>query len=342
MRTSIHRTRIFGVTWSLLAAGALGCALEPEGEDLSTESASALTMSLTSGQTVTGLAASGASSNDFTIAIPPGTSGVSMSYTGTGYCTLRFNENAPPSAYAYTAINPLGIACNSSGTFWNVKSGTLYLSLVPLSHTYPNVDGYTNGSLTVTLLTTPLPSVTSFSIPSQLNGGIRFDALVKLSGPAPFPFAVSIADNHAAAASYFNIEFNAGESSKAISIFTDPVTSNVAGSFSASSGSSLVTTPFTVVPSGAGGGGTSPVTKQKLTVTATGRSGYTVTSSPTGISVRVGSTGSYDFATGTSVRLAVSGGKSAIWSGGCSSNGARRTSCTTTMNAARSVTANVQ
>lgn len=180
MRTSIHRTRIFGVTWSLLAAGAWGCALEPEGEDLSTESASALTMSLTSEQTVTGLAASGASSNDFTIAIPPGTSGVSMSYTGTGYCTLRFNENAPPSAYAYTAINPLGIACNSSGTFWNVKSGTLYLSLVPLSHTYPNVDGYTNGSLTVTLLTTPLPSVTSFSIPSQLNGGIRFDALVKL------------------------------------------------------------------------------------------------------------------------------------------------------------------
>lgn len=79
-----------------------------------------------------------------------------------------------------------------------------------------------------------------------------------------------------------------------------------------------------------------------LTVTASGRSGERITSSPTGINVSVGSTGSAAFAAATSITLTVSNGRDAIWSGACSSSGSKRRSCTFTLNANASVTANVQ
>jgi len=79
-----------------------------------------------------------------------------------------------------------------------------------------------------------------------------------------------------------------------------------------------------------------------LTLTATGRTGETVSSSPVGLKVNVGTSGSASFTTGTVVTLSVSNGRDAIWSGGCSSGGAKTKSCSVTINAATSVTANVQ
>ncbi|HZH75014.1 MAG TPA: hypothetical protein VEY88_03210 [Archangium sp.] len=64
-----------------------------------------------------------------------------------------------------------------------------------------------------------------------------------------------------------------------------------------------------------------------LTVQATGRSGEYITSSPSGLRVNVGSTGSGVFPSGTSVTLTVSNGRTAVWSGGCSSNGSKSRSC---------------
>jgi len=89
------------------------------------------------------------------------------------------------------------------------------------------------------------------------------------------------------------------------------------------------------------GGGTTASTAQ-LTLSATGRSGESVSSSPAGLTVNVGTTGSANFAAGTLVTLTVSNGRDAIWSGGCSSGGAKQKSCSLTLNAATSVTANVQ
>jgi hypothetical protein len=83
-------------------------------------------------------------------------------------------------------------------------------------------------------------------------------------------------------------------------------------------------------------------TNATLTVTASGRSGQRVTSSPAGINVSVGNSGSASFATGTAITLTVSNGRDAIWSGACSSGGSKRRSCTFTLNANASVTANVQ
>jgi hypothetical protein len=89
------------------------------------------------------------------------------------------------------------------------------------------------------------------------------------------------------------------------------------------------------------GGGTTASTAQ-LTLRATGRSGEAVSSSPVGLTVNVGTTGSASFATGTVVTLTVSNGRGAIWSGGCSSDGDPQKSCRLTLHAATSVTANVQ
>jgi hypothetical protein len=79
-----------------------------------------------------------------------------------------------------------------------------------------------------------------------------------------------------------------------------------------------------------------------LTVTASGRSGERVLSSPAGINVAVGSSGSSSFATGTSITLSVSNGRDAIWSGACSSGGNKGRTCTFTLSGTAAVTANVQ
>jgi hypothetical protein len=87
---------------------------------------------------------------------------------------------------------------------------------------------------------------------------------------------------------------------------------------------------------------TPPAQTATLTVTATGRTGERVTSNPVGINVTVGSTGSASFAVGTSITLSVSNNRDAIWSGACSSGGNKAKTCTFTLNANASVTANVQ
>jgi hypothetical protein len=79
-----------------------------------------------------------------------------------------------------------------------------------------------------------------------------------------------------------------------------------------------------------------------LTVTATGRSGERVTSNPAGINVSVGTTGSASYNTGTSITLSATNGRDTIWSGACSSGGSKIKTCTFTLNANATVTANVQ
>jgi trimeric autotransporter adhesin len=85
-----------------------------------------------------------------------------------------------------------------------------------------------------------------------------------------------------------------------------------------------------------------PTGTATLSVTASGRSGERVTSSPVGINVPVGSAGSAVFNTGTSITLSVTNGRDAIWSGACSSGGSKRRTCTFTLNSNASVSVNVQ
>jgi hypothetical protein len=85
-----------------------------------------------------------------------------------------------------------------------------------------------------------------------------------------------------------------------------------------------------------------PVQSATLTVTATGRSGERVTSTPAGISAATGASSSASFALGTAITLSATNGRSVVWSGACSGGGSKVKTCTFTLNGAAAVTANVQ
>ncbi len=118
--------------------------------------------------------------------------------------------------------------------------------------------------------------------------------------------------------------------------------------FTATSSSVAASTVVTITASYAGVTRTASLTVNPpgqaatLTVTATGRSGERVTSTPAGINVNVGSSGSAAFNTGTSITLQVTNGRDAIWSGACSSGGNKTKTCTLTLNGNATVNANVQ
>src|SRR5207247_1290616 len=86
-------------------------------------------------------------------------------------------------------------------------------------------------------------------------------------------------------------------------------------------------------PQTCGGAGVANVcgaapTTATLTVTATGRAGVSVVSTPARVNVPVGTTGSASFPVGTSITLSATNARSAIWSGVCSRAGPRTLTCT--------------
>jgi hypothetical protein len=126
-----------------------------------------------------------------------------------------------------------------------------------------------------------------------------------------------------------------GATAGGFNIFTSPVTTQTLVTISVSGGGVTKSATLTVNPQ-------PPSLSTTLTVTATGRSGERIASSPAGISTAVGSTGSALLAGGTAITLSVSNGRDAIWSGACSSGGRKAKSCTFTLAGNASVTGNVQ
>jgi hypothetical protein len=128
----------------------------------------------------------------------------------------------------------------------------------------------------------------------------------------------------------------AGSTTGGVGIVTSVVTQATVATISVSGGGVTVSANLTVEPP------PPPPQNSTLLVQATGRSGETVSSSPAGIQVAVGSNQSAQFATGTSVTLSVSDGRNAIWSGACSSGGNKQKTCTLTVNTNLTVNVNVQ
>jgi len=145
--------------------------------------------------------------------------------------------------------------------------------------------------------------------------------------------------NPAVASVPANATVAAGTQGIAFSISTTAVSAATSVTISANYGGVARTATLTVMPPAPP---PTPAQTAALTVTASGRSGQQITSTPAGINVSTGSSATASFASGTSITLRVSGGRSAIWSGACSSGGSKRTSCTFTITGTASVTANVQ
>ncbi len=183
------------------------------------------------------------------------------------------------------------------------------------------------------------PTLSSVSVsPSSVVGGNGSTGTVTLSAAAPGGgAAVALSSSNASAATVpASVTVAAGATGATFAVATSTVTTSTPVTITGTYGGTSRTTTLTVAPQGA------PPTTATLTVTASGRSGQRITSSPAGINVTVGSTGSALFNTGTSITLSVSNDRDAIWSGACSSGGNKRRTCTFTFNANASVTANVQ
>ncbi len=192
-------------------------------------------------------------------------------------------------------------------------------------------------SLTVNPPPPPPPGVTlsSFTVsPASVTGGNPSTGTVRLSAAAPSGgVLVSLGSNLPGSASVPpSVTVAAGATSASFTVTTFNVGATTV-QLNALLGDVILFTAITVNPAGQ---------TATLAVTATGRSGHRVTSSPAGINVIVGSTGSASFKVGKSITLTVSNGRDAIWSGACSSGGNKRRSCTFTLSGNAAVTANVR
>lgn len=171
--------------------------------------------------------------------------------------------------------------------------------------------------------------------PSSVTGGSGSTGTVTLTAAAATGGAVvSLSSSNTAVASVAaSVTVSAGATSATFAVSTSSVGVSTPVTITAVYAGVTRTATLTVNP---------PGQTATLTVTATGRSGERVTSNPAGINVSVGSTGSAPFNAGTSITLSVTNGRDAIWSGACSSGGNKTRTCTFTLNANASITANVQ
>jgi hypothetical protein len=196
-----------------------------------------------------------------------------------------------------------------------------------------------DASAPITLLPAVAPTAISLSPTSTVGLGGSSFATVSIATAQPTDTMFQVTSSHPAVASVPNgMMVPAGTTRGGFNIFTSSVSVDTQVTISVSGGGVTKSAALLVTPSSS-----PPATgTATLTLTASGRSGETVSSTPSGLKVAVGSTGSASFATGTSITLSVSNGRDAIWSGACSSNGNKTKTCTFTLNGNASVSANVQ
>ena len=187
----------------------------------------------------------------------------------------------------------------------------------------------------------PGPALSTIAIaPASIVGGNVAQGTATLASAAPSGGAVVAlsSSNTAVATVPASVTVAAGATSATFGVTTASVSASTTVTIAGTFGGATKTAGLTVTPQSA----PPPAGTSTLTVVAQGRGGETVLSTPSGISVKVGSTGSASFANGTSITLSVTNGRDAIWSGACSSGGNKRKTCTFTLTAAASVTADVQ
>src|SRR2546425_4325558 len=258
--------------------------------------------------------------------------------------TLDWNDVANATSYEVQVDNSSTIAAPFTANP-TVTASQATLSGLPAQQLWWRVRAQNSagvfGPFSATRSFTPqaAPSAATLSSvavsPSSVVGGNGSTGTVTLTSAAPSGGAlVSLSSSNTAAATVpASVTVAAGATSATFTVTTTTVSASTAVTISTTYNGVTQTAGVTVTP---------PGQAATLTVMATGRSGERVTSSPAGINVNVGTTGSASFNTGTSITLSVTNGRDAIWSGACSSGGNKTKTCTFTLTGAASVTANVQ
>jgi hypothetical protein len=206
------------------------------------------------------------------------------------------------------------------------------------ANTLANITAGWNGASVQSPLTiTPQAQPASIALsPVSVSGSAGSFATVKMASPSATEQIFQVnSSNPAAAEVSSSVLIPAGSTAGGIIINTAQVSVQTLVTISVSGGGVTRSATLTVKPVVA-------PTTMSLGVTAGGRSGERVVSNPAGLSVATGSNATAQFAPGITVTLSVASGRSAIWGGDCSSGGGRVRTCTLTLNANSSVTANVQ
>jgi beta-propeller repeat-containing protein len=195
-----------------------------------------------------------------------------------------------------------------------------------------------SGTLTVTPAGAAQGFLSNLAVASPITGGSTGQGSVLLGAVAQADSVVSLSSSNSSIASVpSTVTVPAANQVGVFTVSTSAVSTSTTVTITATFNGGTKTATLTVSPAAPP---PPPPQNATLTVTASGRSGERVTSSPAGISVTVGSSGSASFAQGTSITLSTA--RDAIWSGACSSGGSKRKTCTFTLNANATVSANVQ
>ena len=237
-----------------------------------------------------------------------------------------------------TATVPASVTVAAGATSASFTVSTVSVTASTLATITAAFGGATrSATLTVTPPAAPPPpaSLSALSVnPSSVTGGALAQGTVTLTSAPTGGLVVSLSSSSPAAAAVpASVSVAQGATNATFTIPTSAVTTSTPVTITASAGGVTRTAALTVTP---------PAQTATLTVTATGRSGEQVISSPAGINVSVGSSGSASFATGTAITLSATNGRDVVWSGGCSSGGNKTETCTFTLSGIASVTANVQ
>src|SRR6478609_4721110 len=206
------------------------------------------------------------------------------------------------------------------------------------ANTLANISaGWNGASVQSQLMLTPQGQPASIALnPASVTGSAGTFATVTMAAASATDQTLQISSSNAAVSlTSTSVLIPAGSTTGGFFINTATVSTQTLATISVSGGGITRSATLTLNPVVA-------PTSMSLAVTAGGRSGERAISNPAGLSVATGSTGSAQFAPGTAVTLSISNGRDAIWSGACSSSGARTKTCTLTLNANSSVTANVQ
>jgi hypothetical protein len=206
------------------------------------------------------------------------------------------------------------------------------------ANTLANITATWNGASVQSPLTiTPQGQPASIALsPASVTGSTGSFATVTMAAASATDQTFQISSSNAAASlTATSLLIPAGSTTGGFFINTAAVSTQTLATISVSGGGVTRSATLTLNPAVA-------PTTVSLTVSAGGRSGEQILSNPAGLSVATGSTGSAQFAPGTAVTLSVTNGRDAIWSGACSSGGNKAKTCTLTLNANASVTANVQ
>jgi trimeric autotransporter adhesin len=277
--------------------------------------------------------------------------------------TVALNPTSVVGGTSSTGTVTLSAAAPSGGTVVSLSENSASTTL-PANVTVPS--GATSANFTVT--TTAVTTATTSTITATLGGVTRTASLTVNASSTPAPTAPTLSSpanaatnvpqpvlldwNNVTNATSYEVQVDNSSTIAAPFVANPTVTTsqvNLASGLPAQQlwwrvrarNSAGVFGPFSAVrsltPQGAATGPTAT-----LTVTATGRSGERVTSTPAGINVSVGTTGSASFTTGTSITLRVTNSRDAVWSGACSSGGNKTKTCTFVLNGNATVNASVQ